>query len=336
MKVFKKVRYPNGRRYVYLFGVKVFSYKKHNNKGTEQFLYKCDKLASQMVRYCGNDRLPVLLRDAFYERTGKLPTEELDTLNEKIIWASMFDVTPLKTLCADKYTVRQYVKDAIGEKYLVKLLGVWDNFTQIDYAQLPEKFVLKHSEGSGKVYLVPKKSEINTDEIKNLMRKWELDEFWMLNLEMQYKDSPRKFIAEEFLDTKIEYKLWCFGGKCKFVKIEIMNEFATNGKPVNQTGKYFWPDWSPADFKTTGAEPSHEVLKPAKLDELVKIAEKLAKPFDFVRIDFFETNDGELRFGEMTFSPAAGRVHFIPESKNLEFGKLFKIPPRDKDGFAVR
>ena len=65
-------------------------------------------------------------------------------------------------------------------------------------------------------------------------------------------------------------------------------------------------------------------------------AEKLSAPFDFVRVDFFETNDGELKFGELTFTPAAGRVHFMPEDKNLEFGKWIKMPERDNQGFAIR
>ena len=247
----------------------------------------------------------------------------------------MFDVTPQKTLLADKYTVRQYVADTIGEKYLVKLLGVWDNVSQIDFEKLPQKFVFKHSEGSGKVFLIPAINQVNLEELKNILRNWELNLFWTVNLEMQYRDSVRKIIAEEYLDTKIEYKLWCFAGKCRFIKIEIMNEYASNGKPANQTGQYFYPDWSPADFKTVGAEPTVTIEKPKKLNELLMVTEKLASSFDFVRIDFFETTDGNLRFGEMTFSPAAGRIHFVPESKDAEFGKWFNMPERDKNGFAV-
>ena len=115
-----------------------------------------------------------------------------------------------------------------------------------------------------------------------------------------------------------------------------MNEFATTGKPKNQTGKYFYPDWTAADFKTVGNEPRHEIPKPKKLKELLEISEKLASQFDFVRVDFFETNDGELKFGEMTFSPAAGRVHFVPSIKDTLFGQMFKLPPRDQNGFAIR
>lgn len=335
MKIFKKVRYPNGRRHIYLCGMKIVSYKRKNKQQPISHLM-CNVTPQQIVRYCANERLPILLRDKFYERTGKMPTEELSTLNEKIIWASMFDVTPQKVQCADKYTVRQYIANKIGKKYLNQMYGCWDNMAEVDFSKLPEKFVLKHSEGSGKVYLVPNKSELDNNAIKTVLRNWEQDEFWSVNMEMQYRDSARKFIAEEYIDTKIDYKLWCFGGKCKFIKIEIMNEFAQNGKPDNQTGKYFWPDWTPADFRTIGAEPLRPIEKPAKLNELIEISEKLAADFDFVRVDFFETNDGDLRFGEMTFSPAAGRIHFVPDIKNEEFGQMFLLPERDERGFAVR
>lgn len=316
MKIFRKERCANGRRHIYFCGIKVLSYKKH--VGQTVFVNNTVPL-----KYVSADRLPILLRDKFFEYTGKLPTEKLETLNEKIIWASMFDVTPLKVQCADKYLVRDYVKETIGEKYLIKLLAVFDDICAVKMDNLPNKFVVKFSEGSGKVYLVPEKSKLDINALMKRIRDWVLNDFWTLRMEMQYKDSVRKIMVEEFLNTKIEYKLWMFHGKCKFIKIEIMNDFAENGKPANQYGKYFFPDWVPADFKTIGNEPDFDVPRPACLDELIICAEKLSKPFDFVRVDFYETQDGELKFGELTFSPAAGRVHFVPESKDKEFGKMY-------------
>ena len=291
---------------------------------------------SSVAKYISEDKLPILLRDKFFERTGKLPTEHLDTFNEKIIWAGMFDVTPLKVMCADKYTVRNYVADTIGDKYLIKLIQKFDDITSFDTSKLPSKFVLKYSEGSGKVFLCQDKDNLDMNHVNSVMRNWVVNEFWLNFFEMQYKESAKKFIVEEFINTKIEYKLWMFHGKCQFIKIEIMNEFAENGKPSNQYGKYFTSDWTATDFKTTGKEPDFEIPKPKRLQELLACAEKLSEPFDFVRVDFFETTDGDLKFGELTFTPAAGFVHFVPESKNLEFGNMIKMPERDEKGFAIR
>ncbi|MBD5389046.1 hypothetical protein HDR63_02215 [bacterium] len=287
------------------------------------------------LRDCPEEKLPQLLRQKFFEYTGKWPSQELETLNEKIIWAQMFNATDLKTKLADKYTVRDYVADKIGDTYLTKLYDVWDDVNQIDFTSLPDKYVLKFSEGSGKVLLVPNKNKLDIEHAKQQIISWQNNPFWLMACEMQYKNSAKKIIAEEFIDTKIEYKLWIFHGKCKFIKIEIMNDFAENGKPDNQFGKFFYPDWTPADFRTIGDEPNFNIPKPNKLDELIKISEILAEPFDFVRVDFFETHKGKLVFGEMTFSPAAGGVHFEPASKNIEFGKLWTLPPRDDNGFAI-
>lgn len=324
MKIFRKEKTGNGRRNIYFCGIKIFSYKKHKQH------------TEIPLRYISEDCLPILLKDKFYEYTGKLPTETLETLNEKIIWASMFDVTPLKIQCADKYTVREYIKKTIGEKYLIKMHDYADTLEEININKLPDKFVLKFSEGSGKVFLVPNKKTLDINHMKSVIRKWSLDYFWTHQMEMQYKNSARKIIIEEFVDTKIEYKLWIFNKKCEFIKIEIMNDFAENGKPNDQYGKYFYPDWKPAEFRTIGKEPEYDIPKPKHLSEMIKIAEKLAKPFDFVRVDFYETKSGELKFGELTFSPAAGHIHFTPESKNLDFGKLFILPNRDKNGFPLR
>ena len=310
-------------------------FRRKNNKVTVIEKHILTDISS-VVKYVSDDKLAILLRDKFFEYTGKLPTETLSTFNEKIIWSGMFDVTPLKIMCADKYTVRQYVSDTIGEKYLINLVHQFDNLNDFDLSILPNKFVLKYSEGSGKVLLCQDKNSLNLEYIKSVMRGWVIDEFWLHYFEMQYKESAKKFIVEDFIDTKIEYKLWMFHGKCQFIKIEIMNEFAENGKPNNQYGKYFTPDWLPTDFKTVGQEPNFEIKKPKRLQELLSCAEKLSAPFDFVRVDFFETNDGELKFGELTFTPAAGRVHFMPEDKNLEFGKWIKMPERDNQGFAIR
>lgn len=316
MKIFNKVRYPNGRRHVYFCGIKVFSYSRRP-------VTFCPGVQpnNDWIKYLSPDGIQKLLRDRFYAETGKLPNERLQSLNEKIKWHMMFNVSPLRVLVADKYTVRDYVRNKIGAQYLIPLLGCWDSPDDINLDEMPDRFVLKYSEGSAKVMLVPDKKQLNIDYVRSKIRQWSIDEYWTHFMEMQYRDSARKIIAEDFIDTKIEYKLWCFHGQVKFIKIEIMDGFAENGKTDHQYGKYFYPDWTPADFRTIGDEPEYEISRPVQLELLIELAQQLASEFDFVRVDFFETNSGDLRFGEMTLSPAAGNVHFIPESKNVEFGQ---------------
>ncbi len=313
-----KERCSDGKRIIYFMGHRFYTYYKGG-------IQSINTTIDMPARYIADDKLPLFLQDKFFERTGKLPNERLTGLNEKIIWMQMFDASDAKGKLSDKYGVREYVANTIGEKYLIPLLGCWDTISDVDIAKLPQKFVLKFSEGSGKNYLVPDKDKVDTEHMFSTMRRWALEPYWCNFCEMQYKKNLNKYIAEEYIDTKIEYKLWMFHGECRFIKIEIMCEYAENGKPTNQYGKYFWPDWKPADFCTIGDEPEHEIEKPTKLEELLQIAKKLAEPFNFVRIDFFETKDGELKFGEMTFSPAAGNIHFQPETKDIEFGKWLTV-----------
>lgn len=53
----------------------------------------------------------------------------------------------------DKYLVRKYIADKIGEEYLIPLLGVYNGAEEIDVDQLPEEFVIKCTHDSGSVVL---------------------------------------------------------------------------------------------------------------------------------------------------------------------------------------
>lgn len=320
MKLLRKERLNNGRRHIYFLGFKIFSYKKKQRITTNQH-----EELNDFIVLCTDEKLPILLKKEFFKRTGKMPDEELETLTEKIIWNQMFGSTKMKEKLSDKYNVREFISQTIGKEYLIPLLAVWDKISEINIDSLPNRFVVKFSEGSGKNFLVKDKTTLNINTLKEKIRNWQNNYFWTQSFEMQYKNNSRKIIVEEFINTKIEYKLWMFNQECKFIKIEIMQTFAEDGKPDKQFGKYFYPDWTPADFKTIGEEPNFEIPKPKKLSELLKVAKTLSEGFDFVRIDFFEDYDGNIKFGEMTFSPAAGNIHFVPQSKNKEFGKQLTL-----------
>lgn len=85
------------------------------------------------------------------------------TMTDKIHWLKLYDSTPLKGRLADKFLVREWVADTVGEEYLVPLLGVWDSPDEIDFASLPTSFVLKATHGSGWNILVPNKSALDEE-----------------------------------------------------------------------------------------------------------------------------------------------------------------------------
>ena len=125
------------------------------------------------------------------------------------------------------------------------------------------------------------------------------------------------------------WMIWAFHGRAEFIKVEVL---LNPPEKSPMLGKYFTRDWSPALFRTIGAEPEGAVEKPENLREIIKCAEALAGGFDFVRVDFYALKDGTLRFGEMTFSPACGAVDFEPAAADREIGELWKIPERNPDG----
>ncbi len=257
----------------------------------------------------------------------KLTRKNVKTFNEKIQWLRCYDNIPIKTILADKYRVRDYVKKQVGEKYLIKLLGVWDNFDEIDFSKLPESFVLKANHGCGWNILVTDKKTLNIEKAKQDMEKWLKTNYAFYFLELQYRNIPPKIIAEEFISNSnnnlYDYKVHCFNGHPKY--IQFIGDRMT--PPTQEI--FLDRNWTPQPFTYT--YPKYETIpqKPVCLNELLSIAEKLAADFAYVRVDFYVLNDNSIRFGEMTFTPAGGMDHWTPPEWNLKLGNLLKLPAKE-------
>ncbi len=162
---------------------------------------------------------------------GNLDIDNPGSYNEKIQWIKLHDVTPLMTKLADKYLVREWVADKIGEQYLVPLLGVWDCFDDINFDELPDRFVLKCNHGSGMNLVVKDKKSFDWAEAKNKFDRWMAINFAFQNgFELQYKDIPRKIIAEEYIEQMdedlLDFKIHCFKGEPKIVQVIGSRELA--------------------------------------------------------------------------------------------------------------
>lgn len=272
------------------------------------------------------DKYRAYLKSWFFKTTGQvLDLENPKTFNEKIQWLKLYDSTPLKTRLADKYLVRDWVKEKIGEEYLIPLLGVWDKFDDIDFDKLPDRFVLKCNHGSGYNIIVDDKSKFNKKEARKKINKWMKENFaYKVGLELHYADIPRKIIAEKYIkpeDSNIEIQAYCFNGEIKFVSYE-------NCKMSEQAKRcIFSAEWKPANFKIS---PQHyndfDIIpsKPQYFEEFKTMVNILCKDFKFVRIDFIPIND-KLIFREMTFTSGSGLSKFEPETKSLEIGNYIQI-----------
>lgn len=254
--------------------------------------------------------------------------KEPETFTQKIQFRKLYDNNPLYSICADKYRVREYVKEKIGEEYLVPLYLVTDKLTEEQWEKLPNSFVAKANHNSGPVQIVRDKNKVNKKEIiRELNNQLKLD-FGVLSMEKYYSDIPRKIIVEKFLENNGEkdlrdYKFFCFNGKVEYCQL-IKN------RTIEETIDFYDKNWKLQEFigllNPINPIEKHSTTvnnKPKNYSLMLELAEKLARDFDFVRVDFYNI-DGKIYFGELTFCPASGIGTFIPEEWNYKFGSYWK------------
>lgn len=271
---------------------------------------------------------PTILAQDFQKRTGKpLDLNNPRTFTEKLQWLKLFDVTPIKSRLADKYLVRGWVTEKIGAQYLIPLLGVWEDFDSIDFDALPEQFVLKCNHGCSMNIIVRDKKTFDRERAREKINAWLAVDYGAQRiLEPHYSRIDRKIIAEKFmadgdLPQPQDYKFYTFGGKP--VYCICMTDRSTNLKQ-----DCFDMNWKPTgvemDDHPPGEHPEN-IPRPKNFELMKKLAAVLAEGFSFVRVDFYEI-DGEVYFGEMTFTPGAGNFSYKSEGTDELLGDLLKLP----------
>ncbi len=269
--------------------------------------HKYSKKWNQILEAADPEQYPDILCKLYKVRFNKiLNLDQPLSFNEKIQWLKIYDATPIKTRLADKYLVRDWVKEKIGEEYLVPLLGVWDQFDDIDFDSLPNRFFLKCNHGYNYNYPVENKSEFDIKSAKRVFDQWLDTNFAFSSLELQYRDIPRKILAEEYIeqaDGKLtDYKIHLFGGVPGIIQV------IGDRNPVAHSAKecFLTPQWQPSN-RMYHTYDMYEYIPPRPdcLDEMLRISRILAEGFCYVRVDLYEL-DGQIKFGEMTFTPASG------------------------------
>jgi len=256
-----------------------------------------------------------------YEKFGKpINWQKPETYNEKINWEKINIKDERRTRLADKYLVREWIKEQIGEKYLTQLYGVWDNACDINFDKLPNQFVLKLNNGSGRNIIVKDKSKFNQVEVCQKLNEWREHNFAYNSFELHYKNIIPKIICEEYLEGLAEsvydYNIYCFHGKPEYIWC-----IKGSHRPGCQAS-FYNKKWEMQSFSY--GYPKDPVLapRPSKLEEMLKLSETLSKEFEHVRVDWYNLPDGRVLFGEMTFSTWSGLMHFEPEEYDLVFGNL--------------
>lgn len=250
------------------------------------------------------------------------------TFNEKLQWLKLYDHKPEYTVMVDKYRVREYIAEKIGEQYLIPLIGVWDSPDEIDFATLPNQFAMKcnHNSGLG-MCICTDKETLNIKQVKSRLRSGLKQNYYLTGREWPYKNVPRKIVAEKFLKSDAngltDYKIHCFNGVPKFILV-CRDRFTDSGL----TEDFYSPEWTHMNIKRPKIpNASTPFPKPEKLNEMLMLAEKLSKNIPFIRIDFYFV-EGKIYFSELTFFPASGFEGFEPDEWDKIFGEWLTLPTK--------
>lgn len=271
------------------------------------------------------------LRRLFKIRVGyELNLENPRSFNEKIQWLKLHDRNEKYVKLVDKYEVKEYIANKFGRELVIPTLGVWDRFEQINFNDLPDKFVLKCTHDSGGVVICTSKLEFDVEKAKKTLNRCLKHNFYWSGREYPYKQVKPRIIAEKYLvdDSKSgalnDYKLMCFNGKveCGFV---CSNRFGEGGLYVN----FYDRDWNSLPFIRKYPKDPIEIQKPALYDKMVLLAEKMSEGIPFVRIDFYEI-ENKIYFGEFTFYPGSGMEWFDPIEWDYKLGDLLTLPELNK------
>lgn len=260
----------------------------------------------------------------------KLDLENPKTFNEKLQWLKLHDRNPEYVKMVDKYLAKEYVAGIIGKEYIIPTLGVWDRAEDIDFEELPNKFVLKcnHNSGLG-MCICTDKSKLDIPRTRALLNKGLAQNYYLHGREWPYKDVKRRIIAEQYMednpDSKelTDYKLMCFNGKVK-CSFTCTSRYAKDGLKVT----FFDTNWDKMPFERHYPNEYKTISKPKTYEEMIKLAEKLADKIPFVRIDFYEIK-GKAYFGEMTFYPGNGMEEFAPEEWDETLGSWIELPNKE-------
>ncbi|MCR4990334.1 MAG: glycosyl transferase [Lachnospiraceae bacterium] len=256
-----------------------------------------------------------------------LDLDDPKTLCEKLQWLKIYDHNPEYTKFADKYEVKKIVSETIGKEHVVPLLGVWDDFDDIDFSKLPDQFILKTTHDSGGFMICKDKSTFDVNAARKKFKKAVKRNFYWSGREWQYKNIPPRIIAEKYIDSlgkpdSFEYKLTCMNGEVKFTTVcrgiahagfkdRTNDHFDRNGQKMPWY-VFYEPSKTPVEL-------------PPQIDELIEYSEKLAKGIPYVRVDYYIV-DGTVYFGEMTFNTWDGFMEFTPHEWDRKLGDMLVLP----------
>lgn len=317
-----------GSEVVFMDGL-TFHLRTQENKDFFSYVYNILQNQRQVKNLSPQDYPEVLAQNWQYYTGKPLNLNNPKTFTEKLQWLKIFDATPLKSRLTDKYLVRNWIKEKIGGEYLIPLLGVWNDFDEINFDDLPDRFVLKCNHGSGMNIIVRDKKSFDKQQAREKINAWLAIDYSASFFELHYTRIERKILAEKYIENMgsgvIDYKFHCFNGSIKFIQVIGDRDFARHTR---------YQKFCDLDYNDIGAmfedypHFPYEVPAPIHFEEMKRLAKILCKGFSYVRVDFYEI-EGKVLFGEMTFTSDSG---YLPHKgtwtyeKDFAVGSFLKLP----------
>lgn len=242
---------------------------------------------------------------------------------EKLQVYKMYYRNPVMSQCVDKYEVRKFIESKGCAENLVKLYGVWDHASEIDFSKLPSSFVLKTTNGGGgeDVVLVRDKDKCDLKEKASFLDSKRLKEVNGGREWAYTRISKPRIIAEELLVNKAnpeagveDFKILCFHGEPHYVIVD-------KDRYINHKRNIYTISWERVYVTTDHEQFETSYPEPTNFQEMLNVARKLSADFPFVRVDLYNV-EGKIYFGELTFYPWTGYVQFTPDEFDFTLGKL--------------
>jgi hypothetical protein len=253
----------------------------------------------------------------------KLNLKEPKTYSEKLNWLKLNDHNPLYTKLVDKYEVKDYIKNEIGEEYVIPTYGIYNNVDEIDLDKLPNQFVLKCTHDSEGIVICKDKSKLDWKAAKKKLKQCLKYNFYYIGREWPYKNVKPRIICEQYIEDNDKKELWdykflCFNGEPKVM-------FIVSDRQTGHTKlDFFDMNFNRLEIKQDYPNSNRDFKKPICFDKMIELSKILSKKFKYIRLDFYEVN-GKVYFGEFTFYHHGGFTKFEPEEYDEILGSYINL-----------
>ena len=251
------------------------------------------------------------------------------TFQEKLQWLKLYDRKNIYIKMVDKCDAKKYVSSIIGDEYIIPTLGVWENAEDIDFENLPEKFVLKTTHDSGGIFICKDRECLDRKNIICLLNKRLKRNVFYSTREWPYKGVKPRIIAEKFLSEPSrndlqDYKFFCFNGEPKFCQV-------ITDRNSEEKIDFYDTHWHRlvglVGLNSHAKNSDITFPQPLNYSLMLDVAARLSRNIPFLRVDLYNVC-GRIYFGELTFYPYSGMGTFLPSEWNVIMGNYIQLPDK--------